>query len=288
LTRPDDLFAAAKTAEVCPFEVSLEVARRAQVVLCDYNYAFDPYVALAEFGPDGDLSDTILLVDEMHNLVDRGRGYYSPELDASQARAAAEAVGRGGEPVHREAERVSLALADLIERTVYAALEDLPQAGAVEARFPEDDLWTLRTEFDAAFVDFRTPARDESSTRTILCRCTSTRCARRFAGGRRFVQQCVQLEDPRTPGGRRRGCASCARPQPFLADHRTHARHDRSLRLDAARVLPRSAGFSERHLIVRVPSRSRANRRIVVDRPSPRSTRAHGKLRASPTTGRVH
>ena len=30
------------------------------------------------------ISDTILIIDEAHNLVDRGRGYYSPELGEEQ------------------------------------------------------------------------------------------------------------------------------------------------------------------------------------------------------------
>ena len=77
---PERIFSAARDAEVCPFEVSLELGRRSQVVVCDYNYAFDPYVALTDFAGDSDLSDTILVIDEVHNLVERGRGYYSPAL----------------------------------------------------------------------------------------------------------------------------------------------------------------------------------------------------------------
>ena len=64
--------------EVCPFEVSLELAERADVVLGDYNYVFDPVVALAGARDPAALADALLLVDEAHNLVDRGRGYYSP------------------------------------------------------------------------------------------------------------------------------------------------------------------------------------------------------------------
>lgn len=152
---PDTVYAAAKEAEVCPFEVSLDVASRSQVVICDYNYAFDPYVALTDFAPEADLSNAILVIDEAHNLVERGRGYYSPELAADAARRAAEAMARGGEPVHLEAERLCLDLAALIDRTVAAGLEEgPPQARAAEAPMPEDALWTLRPEFDAAFVDY--------------------------------------------------------------------------------------------------------------------------------------
>ena len=44
---PDQVFQAAREAEVCPFEVSLELSGRVQVTVCDYNYVFDPYVSLS-------------------------------------------------------------------------------------------------------------------------------------------------------------------------------------------------------------------------------------------------
>src|SRR3954451_7971415 len=70
----------AKTTEVCPFEAALELIEEADVIVCDYNYIFDPYVGLKAFQQESDYSDCVLIVDEAHNLVDRGRGYYSPEL----------------------------------------------------------------------------------------------------------------------------------------------------------------------------------------------------------------
>lgn len=79
---PDIVFEMARSEEVCPFEVSLELLEQADVVICDYNYVFDPYVGLKSIaGGDDDWSDTVLIVDEAHNLVERARGYYSPEID---------------------------------------------------------------------------------------------------------------------------------------------------------------------------------------------------------------
>ena len=102
---PDAIFTAARREEVCPFEVSLELAGRAQVVVGDYNYVFDPYVALRDFQEEGGLDEWILVVDEVHNLVDRGRGYYSPALSARAARAAAESIhAQGGELAPRQQE----------------------------------------------------------------------------------------------------------------------------------------------------------------------------------------
>jgi DNA excision repair protein ERCC-2 len=152
---PDDVYRAAQAAEVCPFEVSLELSNRVQVTVCDYNYVFDPYVSLTAFGPGEDLSDVILVIDEVHNLVDRGRGYYSPELSSNDARRAGEVVGRWGEPIHFRIETLCLKLAALIDGLVADALEEGPPGDrAVEWPLPEDRFWRLRSELDVAFVDY--------------------------------------------------------------------------------------------------------------------------------------
>lgn len=152
---PDDVFAAAQAAQVCPFEVSLEMSGRVQVVICDYNYAFDPYVSLTDFAPDQDLSDIVLVIDEVHNLVDRGRGYYSPELSAAAAHRAAEGMRFAGDPIHFRIENLCLRLARMIEETVSDALEEGPPGDrAVEYPLREDRFWRLRPELDAAFIDY--------------------------------------------------------------------------------------------------------------------------------------
>lgn len=77
---PDLTFELSKSTEVCPFEVSLELIEQADVIVCDYNYIFDPYVGLKAYQQESDYGDCVLVVDEAHNLVDRGRSWYSPEL----------------------------------------------------------------------------------------------------------------------------------------------------------------------------------------------------------------
>lgn len=64
---------------ICPFELSLELTNWCHIVICDYNYAFDPKVRLKRIFEDGD-KDNILLIDEAHNLVDRARNMYSSEI----------------------------------------------------------------------------------------------------------------------------------------------------------------------------------------------------------------
>jgi DNA excision repair protein ERCC-2 len=72
--------AIARQYEICPFEFSLDLALWVDVIVCDYNYAFDPRVYLHRFF-DFSTEPYLFLVDEAHNLPDRARAMYSAELD---------------------------------------------------------------------------------------------------------------------------------------------------------------------------------------------------------------
>lgn len=76
----EEILAQAKKYQVCPFEMSLDVATWVDNILCDYNYVFDPNVYLKRFFQEGIKGDYIFLVDEAHNLVDRSREMYSVQL----------------------------------------------------------------------------------------------------------------------------------------------------------------------------------------------------------------
>ncbi len=79
---PDLLMEAGETHKVCPFELSLDLALYCDVIIGDYNHAFDPKVQLIRFfAPDA--GQHILLIDEAHNLVDRSRDMYSATLEGS-------------------------------------------------------------------------------------------------------------------------------------------------------------------------------------------------------------
>jgi Rad3-related DNA helicase len=70
----------ARKHTICPFEFSIDLAYVADAVICDYNYIFDPRVSLKRLFEDQKKS-TLLLVDEAHNLVDRGREMFSASLN---------------------------------------------------------------------------------------------------------------------------------------------------------------------------------------------------------------
>ncbi|WP_260471959.1 ATP-dependent DNA helicase [Bacillus salinus] len=69
----------ARKHEVCPFEFSLDLAYSSDIVICDYNYIFDPRVSLKRLLQE-QKNKSVLLVDEAHNLVDRGREMFSASL----------------------------------------------------------------------------------------------------------------------------------------------------------------------------------------------------------------
>lgn len=63
--------------QVCPFEFSLDMSLFADSIVGDYNYLFDPHVYLKRFFAEGSSGNYVFLVDEAHNLLERGREMYS-------------------------------------------------------------------------------------------------------------------------------------------------------------------------------------------------------------------
>jgi DNA excision repair protein ERCC-2 len=69
----------ARAYRICPFEFSLDLTQFSDVIICDYNYAFDPRVYLRRFFAENGGTYTFL-VDEAHNLVNRSREMFSAQI----------------------------------------------------------------------------------------------------------------------------------------------------------------------------------------------------------------
>lgn len=69
----------AKEEVMCPFELSLDLSLYADVIIADYNYVFDPQVYLKRFF-DENIYHLFFLIDEAHNLVERGREMYGANI----------------------------------------------------------------------------------------------------------------------------------------------------------------------------------------------------------------
>ncbi len=67
---------------VCPYELSLAYAELCDVVICDFNYLFDPAVYLRRFFDRP--GDYIFLIDEAHNLPDRASTMYSAQISEEE------------------------------------------------------------------------------------------------------------------------------------------------------------------------------------------------------------
>ncbi len=85
VVRVDDIAPIAKKWQVCPYELSLSYAELCDVVICDFNYLFDPSVYIRRFFTAG--GNYAILVDEAHNLHERAREMYSAEICAQELSA---------------------------------------------------------------------------------------------------------------------------------------------------------------------------------------------------------
>ena len=73
--------------EICPFYLSLEMSRWVDIVVADVNYYFDGTPLLLGLTNQFEWNP-YLLVDESHNLIERGRSMYSAELNRAELLAA--------------------------------------------------------------------------------------------------------------------------------------------------------------------------------------------------------
>ncbi len=134
--------ATARKFRVCPFEFSLDLSRWADVIIADYNYAFDPKAYLRHFflEPTGDY---VFLVDEAHNLVDRSREMFSAELRKQPFLGLRRAVKGSLPAVYR--------CLGKINRWMLAARQRVEAAGApIADRDAPDELYPLLRDFMAA------------------------------------------------------------------------------------------------------------------------------------------
>ncbi|MDO4490225.1 MAG: ATP-dependent DNA helicase [Lachnospiraceae bacterium] len=93
---------------VCPHELQLDLTLFMDAVICDYNYAFDPTVRLKRFFSEGSTAgENIFLIDEAHNLVERGREMFSASLVKEEVLAVKRRVKGLFPKVEKALERVN-------------------------------------------------------------------------------------------------------------------------------------------------------------------------------------
>lgn len=114
----------AEAAQVCPFELSLDISSWADAILGDYNYCFDPNARLKRFFGEGVRGDYIFLADEAHNLLDRAREMYSAVLVKDHVLAAKKVVKEKSKKAERVLEKLNKQLLALRRRFEEARAEE--------------------------------------------------------------------------------------------------------------------------------------------------------------------
>jgi Rad3-related DNA helicase len=89
--------------QVCPYYLSQEMARWADVVIADYNYYFDLSALLFGLGQFNQWRVAVL-VDEAHNMVERTRQMYSASLDQHSLNALRQSAP---EPLQKSLQRLN-------------------------------------------------------------------------------------------------------------------------------------------------------------------------------------
>ena len=92
--------------QICPFEFELDLSLFMDVIICDYNYLFDPISYMKRYF-DEDSSHFLALIDEAHNLVDRSRDMYSASLSYQSFKDARKSVK------HSKLHKLKLALSKM-------------------------------------------------------------------------------------------------------------------------------------------------------------------------------
>src|SRR5262249_3330806 len=100
---PEAVAAEAREHRFCPVEAALDLTSEVEVVIGDYNYVFDPGAALRRMFVDEEPKDVVLVVDEAHNLHERGMEYYSPVLRRDLLREIDRGLAAATDPLRRQA-----------------------------------------------------------------------------------------------------------------------------------------------------------------------------------------
>jgi len=150
---PDEIFEAAKENVVCPFEVSLDLLGEVDLVVCDYNYVFDPTIGLRALVHGNALRDSVLIIDEAHNLVDRSREYFSPELKIENLEKGLAFLNTRSNPVFDELrELIDVLIAEIRQRVAESLGDERHNEGPAD--IDEDAISDLRIAFDGAMLSY--------------------------------------------------------------------------------------------------------------------------------------
>lgn len=158
---PDVIFETARDHTICPFELSLELRERVDLVVCDYNYVFDPRIGLLAMDQAEVLSESVLVIDEAHNLVDRAREYYSPTLSRALVTEAMELLDSRTTRLFTGLHDVLADLRDAMDDALYDAFGSDPSGDVAVIELDAAPLHHARAGLDPLIVRYVQFKRDQ-------------------------------------------------------------------------------------------------------------------------------
>ena len=102
---------------VCPHELALDVSSWSDIVIGDYNYAFDPNASLKRFfGEGAEKGKLVLLVDETHNLIERAREMFSASMEKNEVMKLRRTVKELSPALYRALGKVNACMLELVKK----------------------------------------------------------------------------------------------------------------------------------------------------------------------------
>ncbi len=161
---------------LCPHELALCYSELCDVVICDFNYLFDPQIYLKRYFTEG--GKFAYLIDEAHNLPERAREMYSAELSTDELDAL---YSNSLLPEHSQIRSVIREARESLYSLLFPYLRDElregtdgSQIGAVSLHNPPSELYTIVYNFlantEAAYRAFLKDKDSEAAERTLLIR----------------------------------------------------------------------------------------------------------------------
>ena len=240
----DEIRALADEERLCPFELSLDLSESADVIICDYNYAFDPRVRLQRFFTRK--NDCTLLVDEAHNLPERARDMLSASLSGREIAHLRRDVGKGDPlyPALTKAARAMKAGEDAEFETlsrppdnIAIAAEELADAltGAIPPGHPHyrrlvrlmlDATWYMKRHGEFSESESRALIAPDGKFLTVTLMCVDSseyldKCLKRVGGAAFFSATLTPAEfyARQLAVSENNGDALLSLPSPFLPDN---------------------------------------------------------------------
>ncbi len=144
---------------ICPYEFQLNLSEYCDIVICDYNYVFDPMVYLRRyFEPDAvDANRYVFLIDEAHNLADRACAMYSARLCNTALTELRDALGQPEEgedsPLHMALDKLAITMYNLrrLCKDTLQKDDDGTERGYYISKNAMDSFHTLLKETRAIF-----------------------------------------------------------------------------------------------------------------------------------------